>query len=452
MAVQDRKNFTAGKKGIAYLIMMNSRASLVTSISVGAMAGAIVIEPRTSVALLVVLAVLGACGWKKGLLPLPTGKTILKNYLENRVIWCLALLLVWCVISSNWALGGDGKLLRVLKLTALMGFGVLAFEARLGEIFSKNLANRSGISLGIAPGISPGIASGIIIGGVIGVAVIVVAILYAKLSGTSLWGSYYSDPLTTLNGNAVVLALFTWPVVMIVGKDAPVRRLIPFMVVLPILLVLPSGAALAALGLGAIVVAVRVYLGRAGGILMAAAAALMILSAPYVVKISGARHYETPIVVNDSKSIIPYSTRHRLAMWSFAAEKIDEKPWLGWGFGSSRYMPQEDHRLAPNMEIMPLHPHNLALQTRLELGLPGVMILATLVFLVFHRLATFTDDPWKSGFAMAPAVGWLFIANVSYGMWQSWWIATAFLLVILMRLAIADPADEGPKTAEIPAS
>jgi hypothetical protein len=29
-----------------------------------------------------------------------------------------------------------------------------------------------------------------------------------------------------------------------------------------------------------------------------------------------------------------------------------------------------------------------------------------------------------------------FVANVSYGMWQSWWIATAFLLFIIMRIAI----------------
>lgn len=124
-------------------------------------------------------------------------------------------------------------------------------------------------------------------------------------------------------------------------------------------------------------------------------------------------------------------------MWSFAAEKIGEKPWLGWGMGASRHIPQEEYRLAPNMEIMPLHPHNLALQTRLELGLPGALILAGFVFAIFYRLATFTDDGWKSGVAMAAASAWLFVANVSYGMWQSWWIAMAFLLAILMKIAFA---------------
>jgi len=74
----------------------------------------------------------------------------------------------------------------------------------------------------------------------------------------------------------------------------------------------------------------------------------------------------------------------------------------------------------------------------LELGFPGSLILAGLVFSVFYRLATFTNDGWISGLAMAPAAGWLFVANVSYGMWQSWWIALAFLLAIFMKFALAN--------------
>ena len=169
---------------------------------------------------------------------------------------------------------------------------------------------------------------------------------------------------------------------------------------------------------------------------MAGIAALLIVCAPQVIKFSDADSFASP-EGQWATSSIPPSARHRLAMWSFATEKIDEKPWLGWGFGASRHIPQEARRLAPNMEIMPLHPHNLALQTRLELGLPGSLILAGLVFSVFYRLATFTNDGWVSGLAMAPAAGWLFVANVSYGMWQSWWIALAFLLAIFMKFALA---------------
>ena len=174
--------------------------------------------------------------------------------------------------------------------------------------------------------------------------------------------------------------------------------------------------------------------GRRASVLMAIIAASLVIAAPSLIKISGAGSLATPSGVNKESLGMPPSASHRLAMWSFATEKIDEKPWLGWGFGASRHIAQVDRRLASNMELMPLHPHNISLQARLEFGVQGSALLAFIVFFVFYRLATFTNDGWVSGLAMAPAAGWLFVA---YGMWQSWWIALAFLLAIFMKFALA---------------
>jgi O-antigen ligase len=381
----------------------------------GVIACGIIIDPRMSVALLVLCVVLGGWRWRQGL----QSAMNLKSSLTNELAWLLISLVVWCGITIMWSLDGEGISLRFFKLAALLSLGILAISLWWSAILGSGTEFRRGFISGVA----------------VGAAVVVVAILYAKLTGTALWGTFYFDPLTTLNSSAVILALFIWPVVMIAGRESPYYMLLPLLIVFPILVMLPSGAALAALLLGVFTIMIRLIFRRVGGVAIAMSAAFLVITAPYVISASGAERYMEPSVVNDTSLSIPYSARHRLAMWAFAAEKIHEKPLLGWGFGSSRYIPQEDRRLAPNMEIMPLHPHNLALQTRLELGLPGVMILAALVFTVFYRLATFTDDPWKSGIAMAAASGWLFVANVSYGMWQSWWIALAFLLAVLMKIS-----------------
>ncbi len=280
------------------------------------------------------------------------------------------------------------------------------------------------------------IEKGVVLGFILGVGVVGFATIFALLTNSSLWGSYYFDPLTTLNNSAVVISLSSWIAFIVAGKYSVRHAVLVLVLTLALLLILTSLAATCAFLIGGLVLLTRRISGRRGGIFIAFVTAILIVSAPYVVKFSGAKTYATP-EAQTAVSSLPPSTRHRLAMWSFAVEKIDEKPWLGWGFGSSRHIPQEDRRLAPNMEIMPLHPHNLALQTRLELGLPGSLILAGLVFSVFYRLATFTNDGWISGLAMAPAAGWLFVANVSYGMWQSWWIALAFLLAVFMKFALA---------------
>lgn len=326
----------------------------------------------------------------------------------------------WLAITGFWSFDYLALQQSILKVVLLILAGGTLFFAKMDP---PNLIKTGG-------------SSWLVVGGIIGFGVIVFATLYASVTGQSLWGSYYFDPLTTLNNNAVVLSLMFWPFILLLSKKT-LFYLVAGICIFSLLLALKSLAAIGALAVGISVVAGRKIGGRRVGVMIAVIAALLVIAAPSLIKISGANSFATPSGINNESLGIASSARHRLAMWSFAVEKIDEKPWLGWGFGASRYIPQEDRRLAPNMEIMPLHPHNLSLQTRLELGLPGSLILAGLVFAVFYRLATFTDDGWISGLAMAPAVGWLFIANVSYGMWQSWWIALAFLLAIFMKFALA---------------
>ncbi|MBC8338933.1 MAG: O-antigen ligase family protein, partial [Alphaproteobacteria bacterium] len=117
------------------------------------------------------------------------------------------------------------------------------------------------------------------------------------------------------------------------------------------------------------------------------------------------------------------------------------KPLWGWGMDASRAIPQDDRRLAPNMEIMPLHPHNAFLQIRLELGVPGVIITATLVYLFFSGLGV-VGDRFSAAVMTGAGGAYLTVASVSYGIWQNWWLAFAWSLAAMMVMALAPPAFE----------
>jgi len=121
-----------------------------------------------------------------------------------------------------------------------------------------------------------------------------------------------------------------------------------------------------------------VVFGRGGTLVLSAVISILVLAAPQIVF-----HGLSVDSVKEISQYLPPSARHRLAMWSFVVEKIDEKPMLGWGLDASRFIPQESRRLAPNMELMPLHPHNALLQVRLELGMPGIVLIAILVGVFF---------------------------------------------------------------------
>lgn len=122
------------------------------------------------------------------------------------------------------------------------------------------------------------------------------------------------------------------------------------------------------------------------------------------------------------------SVYHRAAIWSFAAERIAEKPALGWGLHASRAIPDAKRQFAPGAELMPLHPHNFALQLWLELGLLGALAGAAGVAFLARRIGG--DRATRAGLAGALCAAFA-VACVGYGLWQGWWMGALWLLLAL---------------------
>ena len=134
---------------------------------------------------------------------------------------------------------------------------------------------------------------------------------------------------------------------------------------------------------------------------------------------------------------IPPSAAHRLLIWDFVIHRIAEKPVLGWGMEASRSLPGHADHPSPaaltrfgldgsatpawlaTAELLPLHPHNGALQLRLELGWPGVLLAALLAV----GLALVSRGAVPLAMLAAGAV----TAMLSFGAWQEWWIGAELL-------------------------
>lgn len=147
---------------------------------------------------------------------------------------------------------------------------------------------------------------------------------------------------------------------------------------------------------------------------------------------------------------LPPSAVHRLVIWDFAAARIAEKPLTGWGLEASRAMPggraqpdaatldrlnitapaQREFLVLPHVEVMPLHPHNGALQLWLELGGIGALIGAALMLALGFAASR----------SAAPAVGAGMLASaavtgmLSFGLWQAWWLASLLLAMVALAL------------------
>jgi O-antigen ligase len=134
------------------------------------------------------------------------------------------------------------------------------------------------------------------------------------------------------------------------------------------------------------------------------------------------------------------SSHHRLTIWNFAAEKIAEKPLLGWGLDSSRSIPG-GKEIVPymasrsdgspyaqaNEEKLPLHPHNGFLQFWLELGVIGAALGALFAIFAVYRAGSVSQPGLPRAAALATTVAALVVFSLSYGAWQSWWISTLWI-------------------------
>ncbi len=149
--------------------------------------------------------------------------------------------------------------------------------------------------------------------------------------------------------------------------------------------------------------------------------------------------------------MLPPSAIHRLAIWRFSSDRIAERPLLGWGMDSARaipggtlpathYFPQL--HLTPFAQAMPLHPHDAALQWRLELGLPGLALLIILLGIVLWRLTPRRIAAWRRALLFAYAAAALTVALLSFGAWQAWWLSLVWLGIAFHMAAIRHQGSE----------
>lgn len=137
---------------------------------------------------------------------------------------------------------------------------------------------------------------------------------------------------------------------------------------------------------------------------------------------------------------MPPSWLHRIAVWQSVAAHIPEGLPFGYGADYARIWketaPLIDVPGAPvQLSLMPTHPHNVFLQIWLELGLPGVLLIAAAVYFSMRVLAQ-ANLPTV---VIIGAIGALAAIAVSLmvegSIWQVWRLAAMALAAMGVALS-----------------
>jgi O-antigen ligase len=332
----------------------------------------------------------------------------------------LALLGVWATASALWSI--------------IPGHSFFEGARFIGECLCGLclLAATIGIESGARAPLARGLAAGLILA--------LALLMIERFAGAPIAHWWHGAPesqfesLGRYDRGITVLVLLMAPVA-VASASAWLRALLLAAILAAAALMLSASALMAGLAALALYVIARLSARFTAGAMIAGVVAIGIaipLATP---------SYDTVLALHAEAPWIKWSGIHRLLIWRFAADHVAERPLLGWGMDASRALPggkTDFNDILPTLhypshaEALPLHPHDAALQWQLELGVPGLVLgLATVAF-ILYRVGWRVDlSAHERAAALALCGSAIIVALLSFGVWQSWWQSTLWLVAAL---------------------
>ncbi len=289
-------------------------------------------------------------------------------------------------------------------------------------------------------------ATALVIGSGVTLILIAVEIATGGLIKSLLLGKGFDarESLYHLNRAASVVAVLIWPLWLTLVRRLGIAAAAGAAVLVAIILLgLDPDTPLFVLFAGSVFLAFAYF---------APQCARLLLIAGLVAAAAGIPVYPEILPAIDSTlvtlNLSDFTLQHRFAIWDFTAAKTMEHPLLGWGLGASRAIPGADGiatQLGGRAEVLPLHPHNALLQLWLELGLPGILLTIIAFVVILIRIPRYIAGRKELAMSLTVIFSVTLIAELSYGLWQSWWLAFLWVLAAL-TIAIADGRSERQET------
>jgi exopolysaccharide production protein ExoQ len=337
----------------------------------------------------------------------------------------LAALGLWATTSTLWSVLPMHSLFEGLRFLALCAGGLLLLAAAIG--LGTEERRRVGDAL------------------IFGFTLALLLLLLERTSNGAVQrlvlapGAPSPRFLVHLERGATVLAFALWPVLAgLAARGQRRRAVLCAAATAAAVLLAGSHAAILAVFAGLVAFAAGAYAPKSVAALLGAICVLLVVGLPFAVPPFAA----LPAIQRQLAAPAFASGIHRLVIWRFVAERIAERPLFGWGMDAARGLPGGDHlvseiapgvTLPPGARALPLHPHDAALQWRLELGLPGAALCLAIVGFALWRIAGLA--PLRRAASLAAVAAAIVVSSLSFGFWQAWWLSCLWLTAAFLAAA-----------------
>lgn len=341
--------------------------------------------------------------------------SIFKQLFETKSLFLVPLLLFcgWAAASSAWSPYESFE--QGAKLLVLLPLGLLCVAAA-----------SAGADHGLMRGLGPAAFV------VLALLLVVEALWELPLNRAANPDIPPHEVVRNVNRGAAVVLALTWGAAAALLTSG--RRLAALAVVLASAgLALPFGlwANLGAFVLGLAVFALAYLAPRIAIWAVSGGLAFWMLAAPFL----------TPLILANQRLVdaLPLSWAARAGIWDYVCARILEQPWIGHGIDASRAVTDRIQVRELDIRAVQLHPHSASLQIWFETGAIGAVLAGAALLLGGAALSrAFRNNRPGAAAAAATLASLGLIANLSFGIWQEWWIATMFIAAALVG-ALAEP-------------
>ncbi len=347
-------------------------------------------------------------------------------FLDPLLATGLMVLVIWSMISTLWAPGPSFT--SSLRTAGVILAGLLLVKT----VWHLDVKARRGALIAVMAGILAAILF-------FAFELATTAAITRLLRGIALADFRVPQGFNPVSRGTAVLAILLWPAVAALWRvwGKPAWSIMTIAAAAAVALLLPMLAGFLAISVGAVTFALAYRFRRVTLAAMAVAFVAYAVAAPVLsTTVLG------PELVTKIGMETPVSWGHRLGIWRHVAGKALERPWRGHGFDASRYLGRAGDTVKavkgrPRLAALPLHPHNAVLQLWLELGIIGIAAFLLIFAGIVRTIWSHGGHAIIAAAATACLASYLTVALLSFGVWQSWWHATAWLgagaLVIIGR-------------------
>ena len=363
-----------------------------------------VLAPKGVAVLFAIAGVLSGVGRFRAVVERPPGK----------LVALLSVILFWAACSLIWTID-RGATLDELAILVTVGLGGLMLLSAARTALPEHRRH---------------FKAGLVAGYIVGLLILAEELLS---NGWLIAHLYPQSGAFYFNQGACTIVLLFWPVAIILTRAGRWRMAAGlFIATLGVISLSSSSASIVGCLGGAMAAIALWWRPKAALVVTQIVVAGGILFAPLIVRALPSPETLMPHYTAAMSGAIP-----RLVIWSYVADRIEERPLLGWGLNSSRLFSNNQNPgiLDPTWDIisepLPLHPHNAVLQWWLELGAVGAILFGLLLLLTIRGIGRSPADPPAKAAALGQLIAGVLIATVSYGIWQGWWMGALWLSAIL---------------------